>query len=167
MAEERTDRHALPLLQAGQAQKEMTHNEALVLLDLIAGAAAEAVAEVPPAEPEPGQCWIVGAAPVGAWTGQADALAGWTESGWRFVVPREGLVVWLAAAGCPAAWQSGAWRIGAAHARSLSVDGVQVVGAQQPAIADPAGGGTVDAEARGALAAILAALRTHGLVAPA
>lgn len=45
------------------------------------------------------------------------------------------------------------------------IGGVQVVGARRPAIGDPSGGTTIDAEARAALTAILGALRTHGLIA--
>ena len=46
----------------------------------------------------------------------------------------------------------------------LFVDGEQVVGTRAEAIASPAGGATVDAEARTAVSQILAALRTHGLI---
>lgn len=42
---------------------------------------------------------------------------------------------------------------------------VQVVGAQQAAVADATGGATVDTEARAAINALLARLRTHGLIA--
>jgi hypothetical protein len=44
------------------------------------------------------------------------------------------------------------------------VNGTQVVTAQQPAIPDAAGGVTIDVEARAALNALLATLRTHGLI---
>lgn len=44
-------------------------------------------------------------------------------------------------------------------------NGTKVVGAQGAAVADAAGGATVDAEARTALNALLARLRTHGLIA--
>lgn len=44
------------------------------------------------------------------------------------------------------------------------VAGTQVVGAQQAAIPDAAGGVTVDTEARAALNTLLAELRTHGLI---
>ncbi|MFX4817188.1 DUF2793 domain-containing protein, partial [Acinetobacter baumannii] len=58
---ETTSRLALPLLAAGQAQKEMFHNEALALIDLALAAAVESVGlNTPPATPEDGQCWIVG-----------------------------------------------------------------------------------------------------------
>lgn len=46
----------------------------------------------------------------------------------------------------------------------FKVDGTKVVGNQGAAIANPAGGATIDAEARTAIGLILAALRTHGLI---
>lgn len=54
---------------------------------------------------------------------------------------------------------------GTCEANSYKVAGVQVVGSQQATIADPAGGITIDAEARTAIVAILTALKTHGLIA--
>jgi hypothetical protein len=63
-----TERLGLPLLAAGQAQKELTHNEALSLLDVAVGRAAESAGLVtPPALPEPGQCWIVASGGTGHW----------------------------------------------------------------------------------------------------
>lgn len=47
----------------------------------------------------------------------------------------------------------------------LYLDGVKVVGAQGAAVANAAGGATVDAEARAAINALLARVRTHGLIA--
>ena len=44
-------------------------------------------------------------------------------------------------------------------------NGTKVVGAQGAAVADAAGGATVDAEARAAINALLARLRSHGLIA--
>jgi hypothetical protein len=165
MAEERTDRHALPLLQAGQAQKELTHNEALVLLDMLAMAAVAGVAAVPPAAPVPGECWIVGPQPGGAWAGAAGKLACWTASGWRFLAPQAGMRVWRIDLAVEAQWRAGEWRTGEVCARRLIVEGEPVVGPRQPAIALPVGGATVDAEVRAALGAIVAALKAHGLIA--
>lgn len=161
-----TARWALPLLTAGQAQKEMTHNEALAVLDLLQGASVVAVGlDAPPAAPVAGQCWIVGAAPGGAWAGHGGALAGWTAGGWRFAAPREGMTAWSEADGAFAIRAGGAWQVGGLPAAELLIGGQRVVGARRPAIAAPAGGNTADAEARAAIGQILAALVAHGLIA--
>lgn len=156
----------LPLLQAGQAQKEMTHNEALTLLDLCVQASVQAIGEdMPPDAPISGACWIVGAEPAGAWSGHPRALAGWTEAGWRFVAPREGMTVWDAASGTQAAFRDGEWRVGELRAAALLVGGEQVVGERQPAVAEPEGGTTIDSEARAAIARLIDTMATHGLIA--
>lgn len=161
-----TSRWALPLLDAGQAQKEMTHNEALALLDLLVSAGVQAVGlDAPPPAPLAGQAWVVGAAPTGDWAGHPHALAGWTAGGWRFVPPREGLAVWSVSDAVSATYAGGQWRIGHIAATAVTISGVAVVGARQPAIATPSGGATADAEARAAVAEMLAALRAHGLIA--
>lgn len=48
----------------------------------------------------------------------------------------------------------------------LHINGQKVVSARQAAVADASGGSTVDTEARAAINALLARLRTHGLIAP-
>lgn len=50
-------------------------------------------------------------------------------------------------------------------AANYEVAGTKVVGSQGAAVADPSGGITVDSEARTAISALLAELRTHGLIA--
>lgn len=166
MAEEQTDRHGLPLLQAGQAQKELTHNEALVLIDMLAMASVLGVRDTVPTKPAPGDCWIVGPAPTGEWTGASEKLACWTASGWRFAAPRDGMRVWRVDEGVDALWQGGSWTTGVVTARRIVVGGEPVVGPRQPAIGEPEGGATVDAEARAAIGRIIAAMAAHGLVAP-
>lgn len=166
MADDITARLALPLLQAGQAQKEMTHNEALARLDLVVQASVLTMdLNEPPAAPAAGDCWIVGPAPTGDWSGNAGALAGWTIDGWRFVAAGEGMAVWVADQAVVARYAAGAWASGDLAGTRVSIDGVKVVGAQAAAMADPAGGTTVDAEARATIGQILATLRGHGLIA--
>lgn len=92
-----TARWALPLLFAGQAQKEITHNEALVLVDaLLHGRVESADLDNPPGAPAIGQCWIVAGGASGDWAGHAGAVALWTDGGWRFIAPRTGLSVAVA-----------------------------------------------------------------------
>ena len=163
-----TARFALPLLHAGQAQKELFHNEALVLADGLIQPCVEALGlDTPPPSPAPGQCWIVGDSPAGAWAGAAGSLALWTDGGWRFTAPREGMAAWVAEDGLIARHSAGSWHAGRLTATQLVIDGEQVVGAREAAIDEPDGGSVVDIEARGAIDAILAALRAHGLIDPA
>ena len=159
-----TARLALPLLQPGQAQKELFHNESLARLDIaVQGAALAAGANVPPGKPADGDCWILGDSPEGAWAGHANQIAGWTPAGWRFVKPCEGTWLWIAADRAFALFSQGRWALGRSYGR-LFVEGLQVVGPRAAAIAEPAGGMTVDAEARSSITSILEALRTHGLI---
>jgi Protein of unknown function (DUF2793) len=159
-----TDRLKLPLLVAAQAQKEVTHNEALALADLAIQAVVQAVAPAtaPPA-PVPGQCWIVGSAPTGAWAGQAGKLAGWTSGGWRFLAPVEGMQVWSIADNLTVRREGPNWVAGVMNVSAVKVGGLQVVGAQRPRVLTPSGGTTVDAQARAAIASLIAGLETHGL----
>ena len=90
-----------------------------------------------------------------------------TAGGWRFLAPFEGQHVWLRADGVWAVRGASGWARGAIVGETLVRDGVQVVGARRAAIAGPTGGSTIDVEARATLAAVLAALRDHGLIASA
>lgn len=143
-----TDRLRLPMIVPGQAQKEMTHNEALAALDIAVQTSVVGMGQAePPATPAPGECWIVGTAPTGAWSEQPNAIAGWTGGGWRFVQPSEGFAVHSSQNGSRAVFAGGTWRTA------------------EP-VAAPAGGDVIDLQARTAIAGILAALGTHGLVPP-
>lgn len=159
-----SDRLKLPLLAAAQAQKEVTHNEALALADIAVQAVVQSVAPASvPASPAVGQCWIVGPSPSGAWTGHAGAIAAWTSGGWRFVAPFEGMQAWSVADGLVVRRGPSAWTTGALTAETLSVGGDQVVGARRPRVLAPTGGSVIDVQARATLAALIAGLEAHGL----
>lgn len=163
---DQTARFQLPLLSAGQAQKEVFHNEALIRLDAIAAAGVEGPPQVePPAAPQPGQAWIAAPAAAGDWAGQDGAIAAWTDGGWRFLQPPEGMLVWRRDTGQWMIRTAGGWQDDRFPVPALAVAGKIVVGPQQPAVTPPAGGGVVDAECRAALGAALEALRAHGLIA--
>jgi hypothetical protein len=167
MTDSRSERLALPFLYAGQAQKEITHNEALALLDIATQAGVVAAgADVPPDLPAPGACWLVGEAPQGDWAEHAGTIAGWTAGGWRFVAAREGMQVWDAATQRWLVRVGNAWEAGVLRGARVLIDGAQVVGARRPAIASAVGGSTVDVQARAVLETVLGALRGHGLIAP-
>ncbi len=159
-----TTRLALPFIQPGQAQKELFHNEALARIDLALHAAVEGAAlAAPPADPAEGQCWIVAGGATGAWTGMDGSIAGWTSGGWRFLAPVPGLAVWNKVSGLRIQWLGNAWNKGEVAGASILVGGKKVVGERQPAVPSPSGGTVIDQEARAAIAAIIATLKSHGL----
>jgi hypothetical protein len=162
---DQSPRFGLPFILPGQAQKELFHNEALVVVDaILQPAVEEGPRAAPPAAFEPGQCWIVGSAPAGAWSGRAGALAIATEGGWRFVAPVAGMSVWDKAANFSRQWDGAAWSAGRISCSGLWIGGKAVVGERLPAVANPSGGTIIDAEARTALAAVIATLKSHGLI---
>lgn len=161
-----TERLGLPLLAAGQAQKDITHNEALGLLDIAVQLVVESAdIAVPPGAPEPGRCWIVATGGSGDWAGQDGAIAGWTAAGWLFARPAPGWRAWAEDRANMIRFDGSDWIDEGARDDGFYVDGLRVVGDRQAAIGEPAGGATQDGEARAAVAAILLALRAHGLIA--
>lgn len=103
----------LPLLVPAQAQKHVTVNELLLGLDVLAQCAVQATGRNdPPAAPAEGERYLIGAAPTGAWVGQAGKLADWRNGGWAYAAPRPGWRVYdlatdrLLALDSAGAWQS-------------------------------------------------------------
>jgi|SRR6218665_115916 len=158
-------RFALPFILPGQAQKEAFHNEALALVDaaLHACAAGDPTGDIP-GDPAPGESWLVAPGAGGAWAGKAGNLATWTEGGWRFTPPVPGMTAWNIDAGYRLHWTGTAWSDGEWPVATLTIGGQQVVGPRLETVPSPSGGTTIDTEARAAVAAVIVALRTHGLI---
>ena len=158
-------RLAVPYILQSQSQKEVTHNEALNILDGLVQAVVEDDAlTAPPASPAEGQVWLVAAGATGAWAGHDGALAHFIGGAWIFHAPLEGWSVWLKPQGLVARHDGSAWVGGVVTAATVEIGGDQIIGPRQSAIADATGGTTVDTEARAALNALLAACRAHGLI---
>jgi len=163
---EMTPRLGLPLLVAGQIQKEIYHNEALALVDLLLAASVEAVpVSSPPPSPTIGTLYRIAATGAsGAFAGQDGKLAGWSEGGWRFIAPVEGMRLIERGSGLELAFRDGAWTSGSLRANEVEIGGQKVLGARQAPVANPTGGTVIDVQSRLALSQALAALRAHGLI---
>lgn len=102
---------SLPLLQPSQAQKHVTHNEALLILDAVVQLAVVSRTETtPPTDPGEGVRYIVAPGAVGAWAGQETALALYRAGSWMFIPPQEGWTAYVADQGATVRWQGGAWQ---------------------------------------------------------
>ena len=99
---------------------------------------------IPPVAPADGQAWLVGGGAIGDWLGQTGKIAARQAGNWLFFVPRDGMKLLNRASGQEIRY-FGTW-----------------VAAARPAA--PSGGTIIDAEARAAIAAIMSALTSAGIV---
>ncbi|MEM8790810.1 MAG: DUF2793 domain-containing protein [Pseudomonadota bacterium] len=104
---------ALPLLDAAQAQKHVTVNEALARVDALGFGAVVSIGETVPPAVQDGEVHVVGAGATGDWAGQDMALAIGSNGGWTFYAPRVGWSVWVLAEGEIHVFDGLSWRAGA------------------------------------------------------
>lgn len=91
---ELTARLKLPYILPSQAQKHVSHNEALRMLDALVQPVVESRTLVtPPASPANGDGYIVPVGATGDWAGQDNAIAAFQDGTWQFFAPVTG---WLA-----------------------------------------------------------------------
>lgn len=120
-----TAKLSLPFVQAAQAQKHVTVNEAfskldaLVQLRLVSGAES-----APPGTPAEGDAYGVGPEANGDWLGRDGEVAVFANGGWLFVEPGVGWHAWLMDAGTQAIFDGEAWVPGAG---SVSAHGAAFV----------------------------------------
>ena len=82
---------ALPYIQPSQAQKHVTHNEALRILDVIVQLAVlDRTRTAPPGAAALGDRHVVAAGATGDWAGQDGAIAVFDLEGWVFFAPLPG-----------------------------------------------------------------------------
>jgi hypothetical protein len=102
---------SLPLILPAQAQKHVTHNEALIALDLIVQLTViNRTLAVPPAAPAVGDRHIVAAGATGAWAGQAGRIALFSETGWQFAQALPGWRAHVLAEAQTAVFDGTAWK---------------------------------------------------------
>ncbi len=102
----------LPYLLAAQAQKHVTHNEALRLLDaMVQLSVLDRTRTTPPASPADGDRHLVASAATGLWAGWDLNVAFWVDGAWLRLVPRIGWLVWIAAEGLFLVWTGSAWEV--------------------------------------------------------
>lgn len=118
---------SLPLIQAAQAQKHVTHNEAVELLDMIVQLTVQAFdATTPPGQAGEGQAWALGAAPTGVWASQGGQIASWRGGGWIFAAPQIGWQAWGVAEAALRVYTGNGWQDVAPETVLQNLSGVGV-----------------------------------------
>lgn len=105
-----TPRLSLPFIMPNQAQKHITHNEAIQALDALVQPVVESRSlTTPPATPLGGEAWLVPAGATGAWSGHADEIAAFQSGAWSFFDPAPGWQVYDRADKTLLVFDGGAW----------------------------------------------------------
>lgn len=85
----------LPLMQASQAQKHVTVNEAFRRLDGLVQLRLQSLTETtPPVTAAEGECWFVPSGGVNDWAGHDGEVAMFANGGWVFAAPQVGWTAW-------------------------------------------------------------------------
>ncbi len=120
-----TTRLELPFVQAAQAQKHVTVNEAFERLDALVQLSIDSIGAVSaPPSPVEGEVHVVGNGASGDWLGQDGMLAVFANNGWLFVSPRIGWRGWRVDAGASVTFDGVDWVEGAG---ALSANGAGFV----------------------------------------
>lgn len=159
-----TLRLGLPLIAAGQSQKDVTHNEAVLALDrIVALAVVSRTHASPPAAATAGEIQIVPAGGEAAWGQPAGSLMQWQGAGWQVQAPRDGQLALLQDEAVLLVYNQ-VWQA-LLPVGGLLISGRPVLAAAPASIAPPTGGATVDIQARAVLSALLSTLLQQGILA--
>lgn len=149
----------VPFIAQQQATPEVTHNEALLMLQAtIAGALG--LQNAPPGSPADGDVYIVGTSPTGAWAGKANCVAIRLGAAWYFLpgfnsagtqiamgAAQEGLRIWRNDLDALWVWTGSAWASFGSAGSFVSkagdtMTGQLVINAAVPALLVNSDGGT-------------------------
>lgn len=116
---------SLPYLQPSQAQKHVTHNEALRQLDMIVQlSVVETGATQPPLVPAIGEVYALGSGAANDWAGQDQTLATFDGTAWTFVAPQTGWRAWDQSDDSLKIWTGTSWDAQDADTQNLTGVGV-------------------------------------------
>lgn len=101
---------SLPLMEAAQSQKHVTHNEALLILDAVVQLSViDDDLTAPPGGAADGDRYIVGSGATGAWDDKDLNIAVRLDGAWTFLVPKDGWMCWVEDSGSLFIWVTSAW----------------------------------------------------------
>ena len=107
-----TPKLSLPYIAASQSQKEVTHNEALNVIDLLLDRSVlDKDLTEPPSTPAEGAAYIIPTGATGVWAGKTGQIAQFIGGAWRYVVPLVGWLFYVVDEDKYYAYRSSTWAI--------------------------------------------------------
>lgn len=105
-----TSRLNLPLIMPNQAQKHITHNQAIQTLDALVQPVVESLTlTTPPTSPTEGEAYLVPGGATGIWAGHAGAIAVFQSGAWEMLEPASGWLVYVKAERTQYVFDAGTW----------------------------------------------------------
>ena len=133
-----TLRLSLPYIASQQAQKQVTYNEAMRLLDILVQPVIRSRGlATPPPSPAEGDVYLVAADPTAGWTGKAGSLAAFIDGAWLFRTPRDGFQLFVEDETAFIQRQSGSWTLLGGDPERLGIN-TTADAAHQLAVSSPA-----------------------------
>lgn len=110
MSSAATSKLNLPYITAAQAQKHITHNEALRILDaLIHLRVISLNVNTPPSNPAEMDSYGLGTAPTDQWAGKPQSIAIYQDGAWAFFTPQRGWLCFIEDEGLVKLWDGQNW----------------------------------------------------------
>lgn len=106
----------LPYIMPSQAQKHVTHNEAIKQLDAIVQLAVISSAQnTPPTAQQEHDRYIIANNPTGEWAQYEHNVAIFQDGAWQFLLPKAGWRAWVNADNILIVWNGTAWITASVH----------------------------------------------------
>ncbi len=120
----------LPYIAPAQAQKHVTHNEALRALDaLVHLSVLRDDLTTPPSTPADGDRYIIGSSASAAWAGQDGKVGAYQDGAWAFYQPATGWRAWVEESSALVVWDGMQWSsVGTGGGGPASVNPTPLVG---------------------------------------
>jgi hypothetical protein len=125
----------LPYIMPNQAQKHVTHNEAIRYLDaLVQVGIVSRDLNSPPDNPDSGSRYIVAETAIGDWAGKDNQIAAFQDGAWAFYNPQDGWLAWSIEENMILVFQGGSWQV--AQSSMAQIEQVNLLGVNASATQD-------------------------------
>ncbi len=100
----------LPYIAPAQAQKHVTHNEAIRALDALVHISLKSLSQnTPPVNPSAGDRYFIAAGASGDWAAHSGKIAAYQDGAWHYYHPQTGWQAWVEDENAFKVWDGAAW----------------------------------------------------------
>ena len=132
---DKSENLAIPYIMSNQAQKHVTHNEAIRYLDaLVQISIASRELNSPPNQMDTGTRYIVASNASGEWTNKENQIAAFQDGAWAFYEPKSGWLAWSVEENLILVFKDNDWE--QLQPKAPNIEQVELLGVNTPANTD-------------------------------